>query len=505
MADSIFDIQNSFPKLIKTNHNVALTIGDDSISYADLNERVEQFTSGLISERDDLSEERIAFLMPGSLDYVTTLLGIWKAGGIAIPLSVSSAIPELHHALSSAAVTRIIVGQEYPETLRELCRTLAITIISTEEVLNNAVEQGLPPSFPHIEADRRAMILFTSGTTNKPKGVVTTHRNIGAQITTLVTAWEWQQSDTIPLFLPLHHVHGIINVLCCALWSGARIDIFPSFNMDKIVDNVIAGKYSVFMAVPTVYSKLIQYIDSVTAARQQAICAGFSAMRLNVSGSAACPVPIFDKWQKLTGQALLERYGMTEIGMAISNPYRGKRRAGAVGLPLPGVDIALFDEMNNIISKENMSGEIRVRGASVFLEYWDNVQATEETFCGDWFCTGDIGILEAGYYRIMGRSSIDIIKSGGYKLSALEIEGVLLNHEDIEECAVIGVTDETWGESVTAFIVLRPNTQLSLDSLKSWCKDKMSTYKIPKNIKLLDSLPRNVMGKVTKTELKKRA
>ncbi|MFT5693525.1 MAG: malonyl-CoA/methylmalonyl-CoA synthetase [Oceanicoccus sp.] len=503
MADPLFDIQNSFPKLTGSNHDIALTIGDGSITYACLNERIESFASGLVTEQEDLSEERIAFLIPGSLDYVTTLLGIWKAGGIAVPLSVSSAIPELQHALSSAAVTRIIVGKEYREKLRELCQTLAITMTSTEDVINVHSARHLSSSFPLLDAGRRAMILFTSGTTNKPKGVVTTHGNICAQITTLVDAWEWQKSDTIPLFLPLHHVHGIINVLCCALWAGACVDIYPSFNMDKIVENIIARKYSVFMAVPTVYSKLIQYIGSVPAERQDAICAGFNAMRLNISGSAACPIPIFEKWKKLTQQTLLERYGMTEIGMAISNPYRGERRAGAVGLPLPGVEVALFDEANEIITNEDISGEIRVRGSSVFLEYWNNIQATNETFNEGWFCTGDVGILEAGYYRIMGRSSIDIIKSGGYKLSALEIEGVLLNHEDIDECAVIGVADETWGESVTAFLVLRPNTQLSIEGLKSWSKDKMSTYKIPKEIKVVDSLPRNAMGKVTKKELKK--
>jgi malonyl-CoA/methylmalonyl-CoA synthetase len=503
MANPVFDIQNSFPKLTDDNHSVALTIGAGSVTYATLHKRVEDFAIGLISDRGDLAEERIAFLMPGSLNYVTTLLGVWKAGGVAVPLSVSSALPELEHALSSAAVTRIIVGREHQEPLRELCLTLKIAIISAEELLSVPADQIPGSPLPVINSDRRAMILFTSGTTNKPKGVVTTHGNICAQITTLVAAWEWRESDTIPLFLPLHHVHGIINVLCCALWTGACVDIYPSFNMEKILANVIARKYSVFMAVPTVYAKLLQHIGSLTPEQQETISAGFKAMRLNVSGSAACPVPIFAAWGKLTQQILLERYGMTEIGMAISNPYRGERRAGAVGLPLPGVEVALFDENNAMISGENTPGEIRVKGSSVFLEYWDNIKATKETFNREWFCTGDVGILEAGYYRIMGRSSIDIIKSGGYKLSALEIEGVLLNHEDIDECAVIGVADETWGESVTAFLVLRPQAQLSLDMLKSWSKDKMSSYKIPKAIKLVDSLPRNVMGKVTKADLKK--
>ena len=226
-------------------------------------------------------------------------------------------------------------------------------------------------------------------------------------------------------------------------------------------------------------------------------------MRLNISGSAACPVKLFEQWQQLTGQVLLERYGMTEIGMGLSNPYDGERRAGHVGQPLPGVEAQLFDEDHNPVTEEGVAGEIRIRGDNVFLEYWDNEKATVESFRDGWFCTGDVAVVENGYYRIMGRSSIDIIKSGGYKLSALEIEGVLLAHDDIAEVAVIGVEDETWGESVMAFIGLKDGTRLQYDDLKQWCNGKMSSYKIPKAIKIIDALPRNAMGKVTKPDLKK--
>jgi malonyl-CoA/methylmalonyl-CoA synthetase len=193
---------------------------------------------------------------------------------------------------------------------------------------------------------------------------------------------------------------------------------------------------------------------------------------------------------------------MTEIGMGISNPYHGQRRAGAVGIPLPGVEVALFDEANNIIDQENTPGEIRVKGPNVFLEYWNNPEATVGSYTDGWFCTGDVAVLESGYYRIMGRSSVDIIKSGGYKLSALEIEGALLNHDDISECAVIGVADDTWGEAVVSALVLKPGTSLSLEELKSWCKERISAYKVPKKIKVVDALPRNAMGKVTKPALK---
>ena len=193
---------------------------------------------------------------------------------------------------------------------------------------------------------------------------------------------------------------------------------------------------------------------------------------------------------------------MTEIGMGISNPYDGEKRAGAVGQPLPGVECQLFDEDDTPITEEAIAGEIRIKGDNVFLEYWDNEAATTESFKDGWFCTGDVAVVEDGYYRIMGRSSVDIIKSGGYKLSALEIEGVLLTHDEITEAAVIGVEDDTWGEAVTAFVGIKDGSTLEYDALKDWCDGRMSSYKIPKSMIIVESLPRNAMGKVTKPALK---
>jgi malonyl-CoA/methylmalonyl-CoA synthetase len=345
-------------------------------------------------------------------------------------------------------------------------------------------------------------MLFTSGTTNKPQGVVSTHRTVVAQITTLVEAWEWSEDDVIPLFLPVHHIHGIINILSCGLWAGATVHLFSKFDIPRISEQIVAGTYNVFMAVPTIYVKLIQYFEGIEEEEVQKICGGFNAMRLNISGSAACPVKLFKQWKELTGQVLLERYGMTEIGMGISNPYNGERRAGAVGQPLPGVECQLFDDDDNPVVNETFSGEIRIKGDNVFLEYWNNEEATKESFKDGWFCTGDVAVVEDGYYRIMGRSSVDIIKSGGYKLSALEIEGVLLTHDAIAEVAVIGIEDDTWGEAVTAVIALKQGKSLDYNTLKSWCDGKMSSYKIPKHLKIIDSLPRNAMGKVTKPSLK---
>lgn len=490
--------QNSFPQLNDSNNRIALVEGENSYSYSEVNRRIDRFATGLLNGKEDLQEERIAFFMPASVDYVTTMHGIWRAGGIAIPLNVASAVAELDHYLNCASVTRMIANGKYQESLRELCAELNIELISVDDVIADEVGP-----LPDIIEERRGMMLFTSGTTNKPKGVVSTHKTIAAQITTLIEAWSWTEDDVIPLFLPVHHIHGIINILSCGLWTGARVHLFAKFDIPKITGEIAAGTYNVFMAVPTIYVKLMQYFETIEQDQVQKICDGFRPMRLNISGSAACPVKLFNQWKDLTGQILLERYGMTEIGMGISNPYSGERRAGYVGQALPGVEAQLFDEDHKPITEEGTAGEIRIKGDNLFLEYWDNEKATVESFKDGWFCTGDVAVIEDGYYRIMGRSSIDIIKSGGYKLSALEIEGVLLTHDAISEVAVIGVEDEVWGEAVAAFIGLKAGSSLQYEDLKGWCNGKMSSYKIPKMIRIIDALPRNAMGKVTKSSLKK--
>jgi malonyl-CoA/methylmalonyl-CoA synthetase len=226
-------------------------------------------------------------------------------------------------------------------------------------------------------------------------------------------------------------------------------------------------------------------------------------MRLTVSGSAALPVSIFNKWKSITGHTVLERYGMTEIGMGISNPLRGERKPGYVGVPLPGVAVRLMDEDYQIIQSEGMPGEIQIRGDNVFKEYWQRPQETQKAFLDGWFLTGDTAVVEDGYYRILGRNSVDIIKTGGYKVSALEIEETLRTHPDINECAVVGIADEVWGERVSAAVVLKGEKSISLAELRDWAKSRIASYKVPRELLLVEDLPRNAMGKVTKPEVKK--
>ena len=473
--------------------SIAFRTGTGTHTYQDILDRSAILAAALLGDADDLKESRVALLVPAGFEYVASQWAIWRAGGIKVPICLSATEPEWEYALTDSGASAVMADAAMGAKIAPLCNRLGVRLVNI-----NAITAVPAKTLPDITPERNAMILYTSGTTSKPKGVVTTHANIQAQIKSLVQAWEWSAADRIPLFLPMHHIHGIINVTCCALWSGATVESFARFDLSAILERVRADAYTVFMAVPTIYVKLIQALESASPENRQAIVAGFARMRLMVSGSAALPASVHEQWTALTGQKLLERYGMTEIGMAITNPYHGERRPGAVGKALPGVEVRLKSESGAIVTGEDEPGEIQVRGPGVFRAYWNRPEASAETFDGDWFRTGDMAVLERGYYRIMGRLSVDIIKSGGYKLSALEIEAALLEHPHILECAVIGLPDDTWGEAVSAAVVLKENTTLDLATLREWCKERLSVYKVPQRLLVVNELPRNAMGKVTK-------
>lgn len=282
---------------------------------------------------------------------------------------------------------------------------------------------------------------------------------------------------------------------------------------------------SVFMAVPTIYSKLIEYYEKNLKSRKDDVKNRLkNKVRLMVSGSAPLPVPLYEKWLAISGHRLLERYGMTEIGMALSNEYDSDRAPGYVGVPLPEVSVRLSEKIKDTFNillecknengavafnknlNENVQGELLVKGEGVFKEYFNKPEATKKEFTEDgWFKTGDMCeyVPSENKFRILGRSSVDIIKSGGYKISALQIETVLLAHPDIKECAVLGVSDEVWGERIAAVIVIRSGADLPLDKLREWALDKMPKYALPTELKIIEDIPKNAMGKVNKKELKK--
>ncbi|MBN3884022.1 MAG: acyl-CoA synthetase [Nostoc sp.] len=465
---------------------------DGAFSYQDLLHTSSQIATSLLQNAEDLQEQLVAFLIPPGFEYVATQWGIWRAGGIAVPLCISHPRPELEYVITNSGASIIVAHPNFEDILRAIATEHNLRFIPTSETLPSNIGR-----LPEVDITRRALILYTSGTTGKPKGVVTTHQNIQAQVTSLVTAWEWTSSDRILHILPLHHIHGIINVLTCALWAGAECHILSKFDAETVWNRICDDDLTLFMAVPTIYVKLIAAWETASMERQKRMSEGCAKMRLMVSGSAALPVQVLEKWQTISGHFLLERYGMTEIGMALSNPLHGERLSGYVGKPLPQVEVRLVDENGELVSP-GTPGEIQVKGPGVFLEYWQNPEATAKAFQDGWFRTGDTAVVENDNYRILGRMSVDIIKTGGYKVSALEIEEVLRSHPNIQECAVVGVADLEWGERVCAALVLQGSQPLTLQAFRSWAKERLAVYKVPTQILIVEELPRNAMGKVTK-------
>ena len=480
--------------------------------------------------RRDLEEARVALLTEPDVRYVVAQWGIWRAGGVAVPLCTKHPPPELEYVLEDAEVETVLVDEIYRDRLEPLARKRGIRLLSLEEIPGMssvaspsassvaldrassaetdvallAASSATSPecTLPAVDEKRRAMILYTSGTTSRPKGVVTTHANIRAQAECLLEAWEWTPDDRTLNVLPLHHTHGIVNVVDCALRSGARVEMLSGFEPKRVWERLASGELTVFMAVPTIYSRLIGAWESATPQLQDAWSAGARKLRLMVSGSAALPVSTLERWREISSHVLLERYGMTEIGMALSNSYRGERYPGRVGRPLPGVTARLVDEDGLEIAGDDKPGEIQIKGKGVFLEYWRRPEAMSESFTEGWFRTGDVAQTENGTYRILGRNSVDIIKTGGYKVSALEIEETLRLHEKITECAAVGTPDVEWGERVSVAVTLRPGASLTREELRAWAKERLAPYKIPSRLLVLDELPRNVMGKVTKPQIR---
>ena len=468
-----------------------------SYTYQELHRASDALAARLIRDNGDLHEERIAFMIDPSYDYTVTQWAIWKAGGIAVPLCVLHPLPSIQYVLEDTGCKTIVVTEKYKSFLSDLLTQLEIETIIYESIRHNTKANV---SLPDISEDRSAMILYTSGTTSLPKGVVTTHANIKAQIKTLVQAWSWQADDHILNILPLHHVHGIINVMSCALWSGACCEFLPKFDTQQVWEKLSGGDINVFMAVPTIYFKLIQHWEAQSQELKSLWSDACGSFRLMVSGSAALPVSVLEQWEEITGQRLLERYGMTEIGMGLSNLYDGERRAGHVGLPLPGVGLRLVNEEGQEVATDE-SGEIQIKGPSVFLEYWNKPEATSSAFTSDgWFLTGDVAILSDGYYKILGRNSVDIIKSGGYKISALEIEEVIRKYDGIKDVGIVGLPNEEWGEVVAAALVVS-TSDFDIAGLKAWLKEQIPGYRLPRRYITIDDLPRNTLGKVTKKEL----
>ena len=473
-----------------------------AFTYNDLLDASSGVAAALLAGRLDLREERVAFLVTPGFPWVAAQWGIWRAGGVAVPLPLNSTGPEFEYFIDDTEASALVLDAQAAPVLAPIAAARGIRALFYEQLPAFQAPESADVNISiSINSERRAMILYTSGTTSRPKGVVTTHANIAAQIISLVEAWGWSADDRIVLCLPLHHVHGIINVVSCALWSGATCQMLPRFDANAVWDCIAGGSVTLFMAVPTIYVKLIAAWDKASPERRARLSQGCARLRLMVSGSAALPVSTLKRWKEISGHTLLERYGMTEIGMALSNPLRGERVPGSVGRPLPSVEVQLVGEDGDSVAPGTL-GEIEVRGPSVFLEYWGQPEATRAAFRDGWFRTGDTAVIENGVYRILGRTNIDILKTGGHKVSALEIEDALREHPAVADCAVVGVPDPEWGERVAAAVVLKEGLNdgdvLDLPSLRTWAKELLAAHKVPSRLLVLEALPRNAMGKVMK-------
>jgi malonyl-CoA/methylmalonyl-CoA synthetase len=485
-------------------HGVALVTDEATVTYAELNRLSRRITRALLRLHNvgDLNGMRVGVFVPPGVDWVGLLLGIWRAGGVAVPLALSHPAPELDYVIQDSQAATVVADPAAAGVLEPIARRVGARFVTTAALTapSGAEASERTGGDPFVAPERRALILYTSGTTGRPKGAVSTHANITAQIAALIQAWAWSPADRTLLVLPLHHVHGIINVIGCALWAGATCEIHERFDADATWSRLGSGQITVFTAVPTIYHRLIAAYDAAPDSVRRAWAAGGRRARLMMSGSAALPVSVLERWRDITGHVLLERYGMTEIGMALANPLDGERRPGRVGGPLPGVKVRLVDSAGRTVAAGTM-GEIEVRGPGVFAEYWRLPDATRDAFRDGWFRTGDMALLDKGAYRILGRASVDIIKTGGYKVSALEIEDALRRHPAVADCAVVAVADAEWGERICAAIELAPGATLAQDELQAWAKGQLAPYKIPKVIRPVPALPRNAMGKVLKPEV----
>ncbi|KAM7146626.1 malonate--CoA ligase ACSF3, mitochondrial isoform 1-T2 [Macrochelys suwanniensis] len=528
-----------FTRALAFGDKIAIIDRNGAHTYRDLYTQSvhlsQQICDVLRCSSGDLKEERISFLCPNDASYVIAQWASWMSGGIAVPLYRKHPVQELEYFIRDSQSSLVIATEEYVRDITASAEKLGIPVLPLVNsgsggcVSNKAVEVfPLAMDCPEWK-DRGAMIIYTSGTTGRPKGVLSTHQNVQAEVTGLVDKWEWTKEDVILHVLPLHHVHGVINKLLCPLWVGATCIMLPEFSPQKVWEKFLsprAPRINVFMAVPTIYSRLMEHYDRHFSQPHvqdyiRATCQ--NNFRLMVSGSAALPVPVLERWKNITGHTLLERYGMTEIGMALSNPLHGVRVPGSVGTPLPGVEVRIAteslrregpsytihaqgDERDTKVTPglDGKEGELFVKGVTVFREYWNRPEETKEAFTPDgWFKTGDTAVYKEGTYWIKGRTSVDIIKSGGYKISALEVERHLLAHPSIADVAVIGPPDVTWGQRVSAVVKLQEGEMLSLKDLRNWARESMAFYTVPTELLLVEEIPRNQMGKVNKKQLLK--
>ena len=470
--------------------------GTDSVSYDALWHRVTA-TAAWLAEQGVSPGDRVGVCLPKSLAAIELHLAACSMGAVSMPLNPAYSASELRYVLEDSGARLLVAPPEGPDApaadgLESDTPTRIVAV--GPDGLSHCVP-ATSGHFNKVKLSHKApaLMLYTSGTTGRPKGAVMSHGSLTANIDMLSEAWQWSAGDVLLHVLPLFHVHGLLVALHGALHVGASAVVRPSFDANTVLHDLGGKDCSVFMAVPTMYRRLLAALgDSKLDLRH---------MRLLTSGSDRLPIEVFDAIEQRLGHRVVERYGMTETGIMLSNPVDGARVPGQVGIPLPGVEMRIVKEDTGKPCEQGEVGELQTRGPHVFSGYWNDPDKTSRSFTSDgWFRTGDLGLRDSrGRFELKGRMT-DLIITGGFNVYPTEVEHVLARHPGVLQCAVAGVPDADWGEAVTAFVV-RANTSTTAEELVRHSRSSLTAYKSPKRVVFVDALPRNAMGKVQKKAL----
>ena len=439
----------------------------------------------LLARRGLKQGDRLCVYLANSVEMIDLYLACVKLGVIFVPINILYRDREMAHILSDADPVALVSDANFSSSA---------PVWNPAQLSEEA--QALPDERPRvaIDGDAPAGIIYTSGTTGTSKGAVLTHNNFAANAVNLVACWQITSADRFLLALPLFHVHGLGNGLHCWLLSGCRMRLLERFERQTAAEAFLDFRPTLFFGVPTIYVRLLDFPE------EQAREIG-QFMRLFVSGSAPLPAQVLEEFRAKFGHTILERYGMSETIMNISNPYRGERRPGSVGLPLPGVSVRLLNEEGQPAA-DGETGELFLKGPNIFAGYWRRPEATEAAFRDGYFKTGDLAVREPdGYYTLCGRRS-DLIISGGFNIYPREIEEFLQEQDEVAEAAVVGVPDRVRGEAPVAYVVM--TGAMEPQALEQRCREKLASFKVPREFIAVERLPRNAMGKIQKHLLPKR-
>lgn len=470
-------------------------------TYRELFEETDSLAAVLANHPLDPGD-RVAVFCENRTDLVPAYLATFRLGAIAVPINTAYRPREIAHVLTDAEPRLVITDARGADLIDHLppADRHSVETILTLPLTTSALSQAASPCGYGSEP---ALLVYTSGTTGASKGAVLTHDNLLATITGLLAAWAWRPSDVLLLALPLFHVHGLVVGLLTALVAGARVELRRRFEAAAVARELAGAPETggatptAFFGVPTMYVRLVEELRRHPAPPQ------LSRMRLFASGSAPLAPETFHAVSELTGHEILERYGMSEAGMLLSNPYAGPRRPGTVGMSLPGVSIRIVDSETVEDVAEGFDGELLVSGSNVFAGYWRDPEKTAASFVTDaagrrWFRTGDLARRdpETGYVTLLGRRH-ELILRGGYNVYPREVEEVLESHPAVREAAVAGRPDPEWGEVPVAWVVAEGEAPSS-DELFTWCRERLAPFKVPAEIRRVDELPRNALGKLQK-------